>query len=75
MGCWWIHIKRGDVVDIKTIEDAVNGLRLDYENSPFVETMIDANGKRGAVRDQNGNLKLKTDAFVRINFEHTTLII
>ena len=60
--------KRGDVVDIKTIEDAVNGLRLDYENSPFVETMIDANGKRVAVRDQNGNLKLKTDAFVRIEF-------
>ena len=60
--------KRGDVVDIKTIEDAVNGLRLDYENSPFVETMIDANGNRVAVRDQNGNLKLKTDAFVRIEF-------
>lgn len=60
--------KRGDVVDIKPIEDAVNGLRLDYENSPFVETMIDANGKRVAVRDQNGNLKLKTDAFVRIEF-------
>ena len=60
--------KRGDVIDIKPIEDAVNGLRLDYKNSPFVETMIDANGKRVAVRDQNGNLKLKTDAFVRIEF-------
>ena len=62
--------KRGDVVDIKTIEDAVNGLRLDYENSPFVETMIDANGKRVAVRDQNGNLVLKTDAYLRL--EYTT---
>lgn len=60
--------KRGDVIDIKPIEDAVNGLRLDYKNSPFVETMIDANGNRVAVRDQNGNLKLKTDAFVRIEF-------
>ena len=60
--------KRGDVVDIKTIEDAVKGLRLDYKNSPFVETMIDANGNRVAVHDQNGNLKLKTDAFVRIEF-------
>lgn len=62
--------KRGDVVDIKTIEDAVNGLRLDYENSPFVETMIDANGNRVAVRDQNGNLVLKTDAYLRL--EYTT---
>lgn len=60
--------KRGDVVDIKTIEDAVKGLRLDYEGSPFVETMIDAHGNRVAVHDQNGNLKLKTDAFVRIEF-------
>ena len=60
--------ERGDVIDIKTIEDAVKGLRLDYEGSPFVETMIDANGNRVAVRDQNGNLKLKTDAFVRIEF-------
>ena len=60
--------ERGDVIDIKTIEDAVKGLRLDYEGSPFVETMIDANGNRVAVRDQNGNFKLKTDAFVRIEF-------
>lgn len=60
--------KRGDVVDIKTIEDAVKGLRLDYEGSPFVETMIDEHGNRVAVHDQNGNLKLKTDAFVRIEF-------
>ena len=62
--------KRGDVIDIKPIEDAVNGLRLDYKNSPFVETMIDANGNRVAVRDQNGNLKLKTDAYLRL--EYTT---
>ena len=60
--------ERGDVVDIKTIEDAVKRLRLDYEGSPFVETMIDTNGNRIAVRDQNGNLKLKTDGFVRIEF-------
>ena len=62
--------ERGDVIDIKTIEDAVKGLRLDYEGSPFVETMIDANGNRVAVRDQNGNLVLKTDAYLRL--EYTT---
>jgi len=60
--------KRSDVKNITNIREAVEGLRLDYEGSPFVETMIDANGKRVAVRDQNGNLKLKTDAFVRIEF-------
>ena len=60
--------RRSDVKNITNIREAVEGLRLDYEGSPFVETMIDANGKRVAVRDQNGNLKLKTDAFVRIEF-------
>lgn len=35
-----------------------------------VETMIDANGNRVAVRDQNGNLVLKTDAYLRL--EYTT---
>ena len=60
--------KRSDVKNITNIREAVEGLRLDYEGSPFVETMIDANGNRVAVRDQNGNLKLKTDAFVRIEF-------
>ena len=32
--------------------------------------MIDSNGNRVAVRDQNGNLKLKTDAYLRL--EYTT---
>ena len=68
--------KRSDVKNITNIREAVEGLRLDYEGSPFVETMIDANGNRVAVRDQNGNLKLKTDAFVRIEFRtHDTAYI
>lgn len=62
--------KRSDVKNITNIQEAVEGLRLDYEGSPFVETMIDANGNRVAVRDQNGNLKLKTDAYLRL--EYTT---
>ena len=62
--------KRSDVKNITNIREAVEGLRLDYEGSPFVETMIDANGNRVAVRDQNGNLKLKTDAYLRL--EYTT---
>ena len=62
--------KRSDVKNITNIHEAVEGLRLDYEGSPFVETMIDANGNRVAVRDQNGNLKLKTDAYLRL--EYTT---
>lgn len=62
--------KRSDVKNITTIQEAVEGLRLDYEGSPFVETMIDANGNRVAARDQNGNLKLKTDAYLRL--EYTT---
>ncbi|RSJ75347.1 hypothetical protein [Streptococcus cristatus] len=62
--------RRSDVKNITNIREAVEGLRLDYENSPFVETMIDANGNRVAVRDQNGNLKLKTDAYLRL--EYTT---
>ena len=56
--------------NITNIREAVEGLRLDYEGSPFVETMIDANGNRVAVRDQNGNLVLKTDAYLRL--EYTT---
>ena len=62
--------KRSDVKNITNIREAVEGLRLDYKNSPFVETTIDANGNRVAVRDQNGNLKLKTDAYLRL--EYTT---
>ena len=62
--------RRSDVKNITNIREAVEGLRLDYEGSPFVETMIDANGNRVAVRDQNGNLKLKTDAYLRL--EYTT---
>jgi hypothetical protein len=62
--------KRSDAKNITTIQEAVEGLRLDYEGSPFVETMIDANGNRVAVRDQNGNLVLKTDAYLRL--EYTT---
>ena len=62
--------KRSDAKNITTIQEAVEGLRLDYEESPFVETMIDANGNRVAVRDQNGNLVLKTDAYLRL--EYTT---
>ena len=62
--------KRSDVKNITNIHEAVEGLRLDYEGSPFVETMIDSNGNRVAVRDQNGNLKLKTDAYLRL--EYTT---
>lgn len=62
--------KRSDVKNITDIHEAVEGLRLDYEGSPFVETMIDSNGNRVAVRDQNGNLKLKTDAYLRL--EYTT---
>lgn len=62
--------KRSDVKNITNIHEAVEGLRLDYEGSPFVETMIDANGNRVAVRDQNGNLVLKTDAYLRL--EYTT---
>ena len=62
--------KRSDVKNITNIREAVEGLRLDYEGSPFVETMIDANGNRVAVRDQNGNLVLKTDAYLRL--EYTT---
>ena len=62
--------KRSDVKNITNIREAVEGLRLDYEGSQFVETMIDANGNRVAVRDQNGNLKLKTDAYLRL--EYTT---
>lgn len=62
--------KRLDVENITNIHEAVEGLRLDYEGSPFVETMIDSNGNRVAVRDQNGNLKLKTDAYLRL--EYTT---
>lgn len=62
--------RRSDVKNITNIREAVEGLRLDYEGSPFVETMIDANGNRAAVRDQNGNLKLKTDAYLRL--EYTT---
>ena len=50
--------RRSDVKNITNIREAVEGLRLDYEGSPFVETMIDANGNRVAVRDQNGNLVL-----------------
>lgn len=60
--------KRSDVKNITNIHEAVEGLRLDYEGSPFVETMIDANGNRVAVRDQNGNLKLKTDAYLRLEY-------
>jgi hypothetical protein len=33
--------KRSDVKNITNIREAVEGLRLDYEGSPFVETMID----------------------------------
>ena len=62
--------RRSDVKNITNIREAVEGLRLDYEGSPFVETMIDANGNRVAVRDQNGNLVLKTDAYLRL--EYTT---
>ncbi len=62
--------KRLDVENITNIREAVEGLRLDYEGSPFVETMIDSDGNRVAVRDQNGNLKLKTDAYLRL--EYTT---
>lgn len=62
--------KRSDVKNITNLREAVEGLRLDYEGSPFVETMIDANGNRVAVRDQNGNLVLKTDAYLRL--EYTT---
>ena len=62
--------RRSDVKNITNIRAAVEGLRLDYEGSPFVETMIDANGNRVAVRDQNGNLVLKTDAYLRL--EYTT---
>lgn len=62
--------RRSDVKNITNIREAVEGLRLDYEGSPFVETTIDAHGNRVAVRDQNGNLKLKTDAYLRL--EYTT---
>ncbi|MFC3928407.1 hypothetical protein ACVR05_02135 [Streptococcus caprae] len=58
--------KREEVKNINNIIEAIEGLRLDYEGSPFVETTIDANGNRVAVRDVDGNLVLKTDAYLRL---------